>query len=253
MIKAIIVDDEINNSNYLNSLLQNNLPTVEICGIAANVKDAIQLILEKKPNIVFLDIELQTASGFDLLNQLSNIDFSVIFTTAHQHYALKAIKFAALDFLLKPIDVEELRTAVNKAIKQQNDSSFGKNMEVFLKNIQQQNVQKKIAISTSESIIVLEIKDIIYCQSDGPYTNIFLSSSKIMSSKHLKEYENLITEYGFFRVHKSFLVNIAEIRKYVRSDGGYVVMSNGDKVSVSEKKKEDLMSKFCFSFSLRIL
>ncbi len=243
MIKALIVDDEINNSNYLKALLQNNLPEVDICGVASNIKDAINLIREKKPNLVFLDIELQTATGFDLLSQLDAINFSVIFTTAHQHYALQAIKFAALDFLLKPIDAEELKVAVGKAVKQQKDNSFSKNMDVLLENMLKKNEQKKIAISTAESIHVIEIKDIIYCQADGPYTIIFLSSGKIMSSKHLKEYENLFTEYGFFRVQKSFLVNIAEIRKYIKGDGGHVVMSNGDKVSVSEKKKDDLMSK----------
>ena len=242
-MKSIIVDDELNNSNYLVALLQSNLPEVAIEGVASNIKDAIKLIQEKKPNLVFLDIELQTATGFDLLNQLEKINFSVIFTTAHQHYALKAIKFAALDFLLKPIDAEELKLAVEKAVKQQKDDSIGKSMNVLLENMQKQNEPKKIAVSTSESIQVLEIKDIIYCQADGPYTNIYLYNNKIMSSKHLKEYENLFVEYGFFRIHKSFLVNLSEIRKYIRADGGYVVMSNGDKVSVSEKKKEELMNK----------
>ena len=134
MIKAIIIDDEINNSNYLQGLLQSNLPEVIILGIASNVNDGIKLIAEKKPNIVFLDVELQTATGFDLLSRISNIDFSVIFTTAHQHYALQAIKFAALDFLLKPVDADELKVAVGKAVKHQNENSFGKNMEVLLKN-----------------------------------------------------------------------------------------------------------------------
>ena len=243
MIKAIIIDDEINNSNYLQSLIETHVPDVTLLGIASNVNDGIKLIEEKKPQIVFLDVELQTATGFDLLNKIPNIGFSVIFATAHQHYAMQAIKFAALDFLLKPVDAEELKIAVKKATKHQKENTFAKSMDVLLENFHGKKEQKKIAISTAGGMNVMEIKEIIYCQSDGPYTNIFLPAQKIMSSKHLKEYENLLTEYGFFRIHKSFLVNLAEIKKYSKSDGGFVIMSNGDKVDVSEKKKDELMTK----------
>ncbi len=240
---AVIIDDEINNSNYLKSLLETCLSEIILLGVASNMNDGIKLIESKNPDIVFLDVELQTATGFDLLNKIPNINFSVIFTTAHQHYALQAIKFAALDFLLKPVDADELKVAVSKAIKQQKENSLTKNISVLLGNLHGKKEQNKIAISTIGGMNVMEIKEIIYCQSDGPYTNIFLFSDKIMSSKHLKEYENLLTEYGFFRIHKSFLVNLAEIKKYSKSDGGFVIMSNGDKVDVSEKKRDELMTK----------
>ena len=244
MIKAVIIDDEINNATYLQGLIETHLPEVILKGIAGNLTDGIQLIKHAQPEIVFLDIELQTATGFDLLNQIGAINFSVIFTTAHERYALKAIKFAALDFLLKPIDADELKIAVRKAILQHKEKDFDKNITVFLENMRKQNEQKKIAISTSSSMIVMELKEIIYMQSDGPYTNIHShGSGKIMSSKHLKEYEELLTEFGFYRIHKSYLVNLAEIKQYARSEGGYVIMSNGDKVSVSDKKKEELLSK----------
>lgn len=243
MINAIIVDDEINNSNYLKGLLESNLPEVKLIGVASNINDATKLITSLKPDLVFLDVELQTSTGFDLLNKLSEINFSVIFTTAHQHYALKAIKFAAIDFLLKPVDTEELIQAVQKVIKLQSQNSLKDNMSVLLEGIRLQNRLTKIAISTLSSILVIEIKDIVYCQADGPYTHFFLKDSKITSSKHLKEYEMLLEEYGFYRIHKSFLVNLAEIKKYSRSDGGFVIMSNGDKVDVSEKKKEELITK----------
>lgn len=243
MINAIIVDDEINNSNYLKGLLDSNLPEVKLLGIASNVKEATALITALKPNLVFLDVELQTSTGFDLLNELSDVNFSVIFTTAHQHYALKAIKFAAIDFLLKPVDAEELKEAVQKVVKLQSKNNIQDNISVLLEGLKQKTKLSKIAISTLSSILVVEIKEILYCQSDGPYTNFLLRDGKITSSKHLKEYEILLEEYGFYRIHKSYLVNLSEIKKYSRSDGGFVLMSNGDKVDVSDKKKDELITK----------
>ncbi|MDX2174816.1 MAG: LytTR family DNA-binding domain-containing protein [Bacteroidota bacterium] len=243
MITAVIIDDEINKANYLKAILEKNIPSVILKGIATNAENGIKLILSVQPKLVFLDIELQTSTGFDLLNQIKDINFSVIFTTAHEHYALKAIKFAALDFLLKPIDVDELKIAVNKAIKQQEESSTNKNIEVLINNLNQKNNQKKIAISTSNGIIVLEIKDIIYCKSDGPYTTIYSTNSKLVSSTHLKEFENLLNEFGFFRIHKSYLVNLSEIKKYKKAEDSHVIVSNGDRVDVSDKKKEELIAK----------
>lgn len=243
MISAVIIDDEIKKANYLKGIIEKSIGSVVLKGIATNAEDGIKLILNEQPKLVFLDIELQTSTGFDLLNQIKDINFSVIFTTAHEHYALKAIKFAALDFLLKPIDEEELKTAVNKAIKQQTESSVNKNIEVLINNLNKTNNQKKIAISTNSGIIVLEIKDIIYCKADGPYTTIYSASGELISSTHLKEFENLLVEFGFFRIHKSYLVNLSEIRKYKKSEDAYVIVSNGDRVDVSDKKKEELISK----------
>lgn len=244
MITAVIIDDELNNANYLQGLVEAHVPEVQLKGIAGNLTDALKLINEVKPSLVFLDIELQTATGFDLLSRIEKIDFSVIFTTAHEHYALKAIKFAALDFLLKPVDSDQLKEAVNKAIVQTREKTFDKHMSVFMENLQKQKGQKKIAISTSSSLLVMEIKDLIYLQADGPYTHIHSQyMPKITSSKNLKEYEELLDEHDFFRIHKSYLVNLAEIKQYAKSDGGYVIMSNGDKVYVSDKKKEELITR----------
>ncbi len=243
MITAVIIDDEIKKANYLKGIIEKSIGSVILKGIATNAEDGIKLILNEQPKLVFLDIGLQTSTGFDLLNQIKDINFSVIFTTAHEHYALKAIKFAALDFLLKPIDEEELKAAVNKAIKQQTESSVNKNIELLINNLNKTNNQKKIAISTNTGIIVVEIKDIIYCKADGPYTTIYSTSGELISSTHLKEFENLLVEFGFFRIHKSYLVNLSEIRKYKKSEDAYVIVSNGDRVDVSDKKKEELISK----------
>lgn len=243
MLSAVIIDDEVNNSNYLEGLIREHLPEIELKGCASSVNDGIALIAKENPVIVFLDIELHTGTGFDLLARISPIKFSVIFTTAHERYALKAIKFAALDFLLKPIDINELKQAVVKAGRLQSPNQFEKNLGVLLDNMSRRDQNKKIAISSSSGIHVLEILQIVYCGSDGPYTTIFTKTEKILSTRHLKEYENLLTEYNFCRVHKSFLVNLNEIKHFSRSDGGYVIMSNGHKVDVSDKRKQELMDK----------
>jgi len=243
MIRAVIIDDEIKKANYLKEMLARTLPQVVLKGIATSAEEGIKLIVSEQPGLVFLDIELQTSTGFDLLNQLKDHNFSVIFTTAHQHYAVKAIKFAALDFLLKPIDEEELKEAVSKAIKQQTENAVNRNIEVLINNLNQKNNQKKIAISTNAGIIVIEIKNISYCKADGPYTKIYTSTGDLLSSTNLKEFENLLQEFGFFRTHKSYLVNLDEIVKYKKSEDAYVIMSNGDVVYVSDKKKEELISR----------
>jgi two-component system, LytTR family, response regulator len=233
MITAVIIDDEIKKANYLREMIERSIPAVILKGIATNAGDGVNLILKEQPGLVFMDIELQTSTGFDILNQLKESHFSVIFTTAHEHYALKAIKF----------DEDELKLAVNKAIKQQQENSVNKNIEVLINNLNQKNNQKKIAISTNTGIIVLEIKDIIYCKADGTYTKIFSTGSEMLSSTNLKEFENLLDEFGFFRSHKSYLVNLAEIKKYKKSEDAFVVVSNGDRVDVSDKKKEELLAR----------
>ncbi len=243
MITAVIIDDEIKKANYLKEMLERSTPSVILKGIATSAEEGIKLIIKEQPQLLFLDIELQTSTGFDLLNQLKDLNFSVVFTTAHQHYALKAIKFAALDFLLKPIDEDELKEAVNKAIKQQQENSTNRNIELLINNLNQKNNQKKIAISTNAGIIVVEIKNIIYCKADGPYTKIYANTGDLLSSTNLKEFENLLEEFGFFRLHKSYLVNLEEIRKYKKSEDAFVIMSNGDTVYVSDKKKEELISR----------
>jgi two-component system LytT family response regulator len=244
MISAVIIDDEVSNANYLKGLLESYFPDVSVEGIAVSVNQGISLIEKARPALVFLDIELQTATGFDLLNNLKEINFHVIFTTAHAHYAIKAIKFAALDFLLKPIDKEELGFAIEKANKQQNRSFLEKGMEVLIGNMKKEPAQQKIAISTTTGLHVFEIKDIVYLMSEGSYTTIYsLNAKKIMSSRHLKEYEDLLVDYGFFRVHKSYVIDISKIKQYSKSEGGYLIMVDGSRVDVSQKKKDELLSR----------
>ncbi|HYG51825.1 MAG TPA: LytTR family DNA-binding domain-containing protein [Flavobacteriales bacterium] len=243
MITAVLVDDEPNALNYLQTLVEKNVPEIILTGKASNISEAALLIERVKPDIVFLDIELQTATGFDLLAQINNLNFQVIFTTAHEKYALKAIKFAAVDFLIKPIDTDELKAAVTKVIRQTSGNARHVGLDVLLANLKSGQPNKKIAISTTKGISVVEITKIVYCKSDGPYTEIHTVNETVLSSKNLKEYEDLLDENGFFRCHKSFLINLNEIKQYVRADGGYVVMSNGQRIDVSDRKKEELLKK----------
>jgi two-component system LytT family response regulator len=242
MITAVIIDDESKNSQYLRSLIETEVPEVVVRGTASDAEEGIRLIQAVKPSLVFLDIEMHPSNGFDLLSRIQPVDFSVIFVTAHERYALKAIRFAALDFLLKPVDKDELKAAVEKALQQQQENNLAKSMEVFMENLQKKNTQKKIAIKADGAMHVFEIGELIYCEGDGPYTTIYTTGRKVLSIKTLKEYDLLLNEHGFFRIHKSFLVNLDHIRQYSKSEGGYVIMSNGARIDVSEKKKAELVS-----------
>ena len=243
MITAVIIDDQKNHATYLQELIETGLPDVRLAGIATDAEEGILLIQKMKPEIVFMDIELNGATGFDLLKKLGTIHFSVIFTSAHERYALQAIRFAALDYLLKPIDPQELQDAVQKALEKNKMLSADKRLDLLMDNIAAPGAIRKLAISGSNGISVIELADILYMKSEGPYTHIYSRNSKLMSSRNLKEYEDLLIPYNFFRIHRSYLVNLTEIKQYLKSDGGHVVVSNGDKVDVSDKKKEELLNK----------
>ena len=168
----------------------------------------------------------------------------MIFTTAFYHYALKEIKFCAIDYLLKPIDLNDLRLAISKVEKRLNREYLNKNLEVLLHNIKSGSQNNhRIALSTLEGLLFVNVNDIIYCESSGPYTKFtFKQADKIVTSKHLKEYEDLLSGYDFFRIHKSYLVNLREIKKYIRGEGGQLVMSNGAALSVSKQRKESFLN-----------
>lgn len=245
MIKAVIVEDEDRSMLMLSSLLTEYCPEITLVGSASNPEDAYILIKKSTPDIVFLDIEMQKGTGFDVLERFDEINFEVIFTTAYEQYALKAIKFCAIDYLLKPIDFIELKAATDKVIRRKQKQTLNSNLEVLMQNYHSKNLhQQKIALSTQEGLLFVPVSDIIYCKSDGPYTIFHLKNNEtLMTSKNLKEYEDLLAEHSFFRVHHSWLINLNEIRKYIRGEGGTLVMSNGDNVDVSKRKKEDFMKK----------
>lgn len=244
MLKAIIVENEQRSRNMLTSLLKDFCKNVEFMVSVSTVDAAISAIGQYSPDVVFLDIELNEETGFDLLKKLQNIEFEIIFTTAHEHYALKAIKFCAIDYLLKPIDVEDLKTALAKVEMKKEKYILNKNLSVLLQNMNASNTDDhQIAISSMEGLTFIHVSAILYCQSDGPYTIIYLKDDdKIISSKNLKEYENLLNDHPFFRIHKSFLINLRQMKKYIRGDGGQVLMTNGVTIDVSKRKKIEFLN-----------
>ena len=245
MVTALIVDDENKNRESLAKLIDQFCYGVQVIGHAENVKSAEEFIKNNQPQIVFLDIEMPGGNGFTLLEKYENPDFQLIFTTAHADYAIKAIKFAALDYLLKPINVNELKVAVEKAIQNINSSSNteDKRFDVLKNNQKNEGFDfKKIALPSLDGIEFYDISEILRCEADRAYCKFYLTNgSKITVSKALREFEDLLNECNFFRVHKSNMVNLSHIKKYVKGKGGYVVLSDESHVNVSVRKKEMLM------------
>ena len=241
--KAIIVDDEKGASQSLSNILIAKCPNVEIVAVADSVSNAIQAIENFKPDIVFLDIRLHNETGFDLLEKIGQHDFEVIFTTAYDKYAIRAIKFAALDYLLKPIDTNELLAAVSKAETKRKQTSRNDHIPVLLNNRQKENSGQTIGLPTMQGFDFVEINDIIRAESEGNYTTFYLTGNrKIFVSRLLKEFEELFSDANFFRVHQSHLVNLKYIRQYRKGEGGELVMSDDSIVTVSKRKKSELLN-----------
>lgn len=237
MTSAIIVDDELAGRESLSILLNEYLPDVQVLAKAESVKTAIEQIKTLKPDIVFLDVEMPEKDGFSLISETNPADFEVIFTTAHPEYAIKAIKASAIDYLLKPIDHTELSDAVKKV--ELKKGLGNKKLETFMSHIGGPKSQPQLAISTLEGLIFIKLSNIIFCRGDGAYTFFILKTGeRIIASKNLKEFENLLCDGDFFRTHKSYIVNLAEIKKFIKNDGCYALMSNGHKVDVSKRRKE---------------
>lgn len=250
-LKAIIVDDENHSRETLKNLIEEFCINVEVLASVNSVQKALIEIPRLKPDVVFLDIELQTGTGFDILEQLDTINFEVIFTTAFEQYAIKAVKFSSLDYLLKPIDLEELQKAVEKAKKAKDKNVYNKQLEMLLFNLKQNHSGlTKLCLSTAEGFEFIEVDEILYCKAEGSYTSFKLKNNEsLLVSKHLKEYENLLKDQKFMRVHNSFLINLKEVKKYYKSDGGYILMNNNDPVSISRNKKDQFFEAMNFKFS----
>jgi two-component system LytT family response regulator len=244
MITAIIVDDEPYSCESLATLLERYCPDVKLLDICYSGADALKAIKEQAPTLLFLDIEMPGMNGFEMLQRLSVINFSIIFTTSYDQYAIKAIKFCALDYLLKPVDREDLQAAVQKAI-QNSKQSLPEQIEILLQKLNRPTVPvNKIAIPTMEGLQLLFVENIISCSSDSNYTILHLKNKqKITASRTLKEIEEMLEDYSFSRVHHSHVINLNEIEKYIKGDGGYLIMSDGSNIDVSRSRKEMLISK----------
>jgi two-component system LytT family response regulator len=244
MIKAIIVDDEPSCCESLSILLGKYCPEVEIAAICNSGENALKEIDLQKPQLVFLDIEMPNMNGFEMLEKLPTINFDLIFTTSYDQYAIKAIHISALDYLLKPIDREELKKAIQKIIQRQ-QPPLPQQLEILLQKLHQPgNPMLKIAVPTMDGLRMIQIDSIIHCASEGNYTIFFLKDKqKITASRNLKEIEEILEGYSFIRVHHSFIVNLNEIEKYVKGEGGYLLMSNNSTIDVSRSRKETLLKK----------
>lgn len=246
MITAVIIDDDINLRNGMKGLLNLYAPEINIIGEADNVQNGVTEILNKKPQVVFLDIQLTDGTGFDILENITKkegkVNTNIVFITAHEKYAIKAFRFSALDFLLKPVDPDELQEVIAKIKKSLESKSSFSNIDLLLENISKKvDTFKRIALSTSEGIHLFEIGDIIRCESQDNYTKFYIKNQKpILISKTLKEYDDLLGEHGFERVHQSHLINIAYLKAYIKKDGGYVLMQDGSNLPVSQRKRERL-------------
>ena len=242
-MKILIIEDEKKSREGLKNLIEEFCDEATVVGMASNVQEGLQQINEKNPDLLMLDIEMQSATGFDLLEKVDSFNFEVIFTTAYEQYAIKAIKFSALDYLLKPIDVQELKQAIEKARMKRSLNTVNERVSLLLKNMRVDNPKtRKITLSTSEGLVFIPVQDIIRCEAQGAYTNFHLrNNKKIMVSKNLKEYENLLGDSGFFRIHNSHLVNLSEVERFIKSEGGYAVMKDGAKVAVSQTRKEEFL------------
>lgn len=243
MIRAIIVDDELYSCESLATLLERYCPEVLVIDSCTSGEQALTSIRQHQPQLVFLDIEMPHMNGFEMLTKMPSIDFQLIFTTSYDQYAIKAIRFSALDYLLKPIDREELQVSVSK-VTQKLGQTLPQQLNILLQKLNGPSPMQKIALATMEGLQMVPVDHIISCASDSNYTIIYLKQKrKLTVSKTLKEIEEMLEGYSFLRVHHSHLVNLVEIDKYVRGEGGYLIMSDASKVDVSRSRKELLLQK----------
>ncbi|MFN2440326.1 MAG: LytR/AlgR family response regulator transcription factor [Chitinophagaceae bacterium] len=244
MLKAIIVDDEPYCCEVLAAMLEAESPEVKVLAECNNGESALSAIRKYAPDIVFLDVEMPKMNGFQMLEQLPSIHFHLIFTTSYDQYALRAIRFSAIDYLLKPIDREELKKAVEK-VEQRIQIPIPQQLEILLQKFRQPSESiNKIALPTIDGLQMIAINTIITCESDDNYTTLFFKSGKkLLVTRSLKDMEEALEQHSFLRVHRSYLVNLNEIEKYIRGEGGYLIMSDGSTVDVSRSRKELLMQK----------
>ena len=243
-IKAIIIDDERHSCDALKMLIDKCCPQIQVAAICYSGADAIEKIRALEPELIFLDIEMPNMNGFQMLEQIPTIDFEIIFTTSYDQYAITAFKFSALDYLLKPIDREELEKAVQKISKKINPV-ISQQLEILLQKINQPSVPvQRIALPTMQGLEFVPVDSIIHCSSSNNYTEFFLTDKKrLLVSRTLKETEDMLAEHAFLRVHHSHIVNLNAITRYVKGEGGYLIMADGSMVDVSRSRKELLMQR----------
>ena len=244
MIRSIIIDDEQHCVKALLKDLQQHCPSIELIDACYSAKEGIMAIKKHQPDLVFLDVEMPWMNGFEMLEILGDVNFSIIFTTAHDEFAAKAFRISAVDYLLKPIDAGDLKAAVQKVEKKMAEGNSLHHITNLLRNIRQPSAEQKIALPQREGYEFVDVSSIIYCQAEGAYTKVFIQEKRpMLISRTLGDVEELLPTEIFQRIHHSTLINVTYISQFLRSDGGYIVLKNGEKLSVSKAKKEMLMAR----------
>lgn len=242
--KSLIIDDEAHSRELLSQYIEKYCLEIEIIDFAKNVTEGYEKIITLKPQLVFLDIALLDKNAFDLLGKFNEIDFEIIFITAYNDFAIKAIKFSAIDYLLKPINIEQLVNAVKKATKRIDEKSTLNHFRYFAENLKQKEHINKIALPTLEGFIFVETNNIVRCLASGSYTEFHFNNRKpILVSKGLKDYEELLEGNHFIRVHHSHLINLNHVSEYHKGKSSYITMSDGSSVEVSVRKREEFLEK----------
>jgi len=244
MTKALIIDDEKHCCDHLQWLLENYCPNIQVLATADHADQGSQLIRRLKPQLIFLDVEMPDKNGFEMLSTLPEIDFDIIFTTAHEKYAIRAIRLGAMDYLVKPIDKDDLCQAIDKR-RNQHHNDTEKQLNALLTHLRQQNdwTGQKAAFPTQSGYQLVMLKDIMVCEGSSNYTNVHLQSGQhLLVSKTLKEIAAMLDFPPFFRLHHSFLVNLQFVERYIKGEGGFITLQNGMTIPVSRNKKEQLLT-----------
>ena len=245
MIKAVIIDDEKDSIDTLKWKLENYCTNVDVIASFDSPAAGVNFLKKNPPDLLFLDIEMPLLNGFDVLEELGrNISFDIIFTTAYDNFGIQAVKFSALDYLLKPVQNKELREAIEKHLKKTNQKIPAEQIDSLLANVKgnAKGTRGRIALASKESIEFVDPNDIIACEANSNYTNVYLQEGKKrVISKTLKEFEEMLSPFGFFRAHNSHLVNLDHVKEFIRGDGGYLVMENKMTIPVSKYRREELL------------
>ncbi len=245
-IKALIVEDEEASRLTLANYLRKYCPSITLCGMAENIAEGKKLITEHEPDLVFLDVEMPFGNGFDLLEQLPSIDFELIFVTAFSTYALKALNMSASYYLLKPIDIDELIVSVEKVSESIQNKSLLQSGQILKSNLHTEEQRlKRIVLPELEGFEVAQLKDILYCQANDNLTDFYFSDGRKKTiCKTLKHFDEILSDSGFFRIHKSHLINMEHVVGYKRGKGGYVQISNGNELEIAVRRKQDFLQQF---------
>lgn len=241
-ITAIIIDDEEGARESLHNIINQYIPEVNVLGKAASAAEGYELINNTKPELVFLDIEMPNENAFDLIDKFDSVDFEIIFVTAYDHYAIQAIKSSALDYLLKPIDIDDLKAAIAKLENNLTQPEKDEQFDLLMSSFKSDKPHKKVAIPEPDGLMFVSVDDIIRCESDGNYTSIYLiNDERVVSTRTLGEYEEILQHNDFFRTHRSHLINLNQIHKFIKANGGYILMVDKSEVEVSRRKKQEFL------------